>query len=376
MKSPPRLTYVVPSMQVGGTEVQVLHLLRAFTNEFEVTLICTNTEGALIGDARRSGAYVRVLKLHGGWDPRQQLRMAHALRVHTPHILHTFLSGFDLWANRAARKVGVPVIISSRRELAHWQKKRHRLVQRLANRHADLIVANSEAVADYAAQRENTPRARYRVIYNGIDAEGMSTSVSREQTMRRFRIPQDSCVVGMVANFSPVKDHRLFMDMADLLLKRRSDVHFLLVGGGPLLDQIARLANRRGQAERFNRTSALGEMPELYGVMDVAVLTSKVEGFPNALAEAMAAGKPVVAPAVGGIPELVEHERTGILLAERTPQAFADAVERLLDAPGERARLGSAGARWVRETLPLRRMIDEHRALYHELLQRKCPPGR
>ncbi len=376
MKRPPRITYVVPSMRVGGTEVQLLHLLRELSEEFELTLVCANEEGALIGDARRSGAYVRVLNLRGGWDLRHQSRMGHVLRVHTPHILHSFLFGFDLWANRAARKTGVPVIISSRRELAQWQKSRHRMMQRLANRYADVIVANSEAVADYAARRERTGRGRYRVICNGIDAESMTSAVPRKQTVRRFRMPEDKFIIGMTANFSPVKDHRLFMDMADLLLRRRNDVHFLLVGSGPLLAKIEQLARRRGQANHFNRVSVLGEMAELYSVMDVAVLTSKVEGFPNALAEAMAAGRPVVAPAVGGIPEMVENGRTGVLVPERTAERFAQAVEGLLDSPQERERLGAAGAESVRADLSVGKMVDAYRALYYELLERKCPPRR
>lgn len=371
----PRIAWVIPTMRVGGSEIQLLHLMKGLINEFEMTLICTRSEGALIGDARRAGAYVRVLDAPSGWDFRVQGRLQHIFQSHTPHILHTYLSGFDLFANRAARKVGVPVIISSRRELATWQQGRHRFMQRLANRHADCIVANSEAVADFAARQESEPADRFRVILNGVEPDRYVSSIPPEQIKTRFRLPPHTMVVGMVANFSPVKDHRLFIDMADRILKQRQDVHFLLVGTGALVDRMRELIRKRRQESFFTRIGTVGEVADLLSVMDVAVLTSRMEGFPNALIEAMSAHRPCVAPTVGGIPELITHGATGRLLDQRTPEAFANEVLALLADPDERARLGRAAGAWVREHLPMERMVDQHRLLYHELLRRKMRKG-
>lgn len=371
----PRIAWVIPTMRVGGSEIQLLHLMKGLINEFEMTLICTRSEGALIGDARRAGAYVRVLDAPSGWDFRVQGRLQHIFQSHTPHILHTYLSGFDLFANRAARKVGVPVIVSSRRELATWQQGRHRFMQRLANRHTDCIIANSEAVAGFAARQESEPADRFRVILNGVEPERYVSSIPPEQIKTRFRLPPHTMVVGMVANFSPVKDHRLFIDMADRILKQRQDVHFLLVGTGALVDRMRELIRKRRQESFFTRIGTVGEVADLLSVMDVAVLTSRMEGFPNALIEAMSAHRPCVAPTVGGIPELITHGATGRLLNQRTPEAFANEVLALLADPAERARLGQAAGAWVREHLPMERMVDQHRLLYHELLRRKMRKG-
>jgi len=366
-----RVAWVVPTMRVGGTERQLLHLVRGLSDDFEATVICTRSEGALIGDARRAGAYVRVLDYGTAWDIRMRRRLSRILSRHTPDVLHTFLSGFDLFANQAAVKAGVPVIISSRRELATWQKRRHIWMQRRANRLVDCIVANSQAVADYAAQREGEDPGRFRLIRNGIDASRFRSPLDQVSLRKRFKIPQDAQVVGMVANFTPVKDHRLFLNMASHLMERHPKIHFLLVGTGPLREVIRRHIGHRHGLDRFTRISTVGEVADLLGAMDVFVLTSKVEGSPNALIEAMASRTASVAAKVGGVVELVRHEETGLLVGSRDPKDFADAVTRLLKDAALGTKLGTAAGRWVEEHLSLEHMLREHRHLYHELLSRK-----
>lgn len=375
MRGRPRIAWVIPTMRVGGSEIQLLHLMKALAHDFELSLICTRSEGALIGDARRAGAYVRVLDAPSGWDFRIGRRLCHIFQAHTPHIMHSYLGGFDLFANKGARKAGVPIIISSRRELAVWQKPRHRFMQRRANAYVDCIVANSRAVAEFAARQEREPVGRYRVIHNGVEPENFVATIPREQILNRFRLPPHTLNIGMVANFSPVKDHRLFLDMANCLIKQRQDVHFLLVGTGPLVDRIGDLIRRRKQDKYFTRIGTVGEVSDLLSAMDVMVHTAKSEGFPNAIIEAMCARTPCVAGRVGGIPELLQHEKTGLLVDERTPEAFARAVASLLDHPERRHAMGVAAGTWVRDHLPMQAMVDNYRALYHELLQQKLRRG-
>ncbi len=121
-----RICYVIPSLSAGGTERQLTYLMQRLVKDHDVMLVCTRHDGALAGDARRCGAAVRVLGVRGGWDPTLRRKLRHVFRVQKPDILHTFLFGFDLWANLAAHDAGVPVIISSRRELPTWTCSDHR----------------------------------------------------------------------------------------------------------------------------------------------------------------------------------------------------------------------------------------------------------
>ncbi|HOZ46273.1 MAG TPA: glycosyltransferase [Candidatus Hydrogenedentes bacterium] len=371
-----RVTYVIPSLSVGGTEWQLVHLMRGLVPDHRITVICTRHDGALSGDARRIGVNVRVIgSPFGGWDYRMRCAIRRILRGNPPDILHTFMFGFDLCANLAARDVGVPVVISSRRQLATWRKVRHRWLARRANQLVDCIVANSQAVARFAAEQERADPALFRVIPNGIHADDFTQHGDLKQIRRRYGIPASAPLVGTVANFAPVKGYPLFLDMAERLLARRSDYHFLMVGSGPEAADIERRIRARGLADHFTRVATVSERPDIYGILDVFVLCSEVEGFPNAVIEAMAAGKPVVAAAVGGIPELIENGQTGILLDARRPEIYADAVTRIEADPARARAMAQRAAAVVRERLPMHKMVNAYRELYAELLERARKRG-
>ena len=372
MKSLRRICYLIPSLSAGGTEHQLILLLQGIVHDYETLVICTHHEGALAGDARRTGALVRVLNMASGWDPRLAYKLWHTFSARPPDILHSFLFGFDFFANSAARRAGVPVIISSRRQLATWKKPRHIWFQRLANRHVDCIVANSQAVADYAQQQETGVPALYRVIPNGINADTYLCSPGNIRLLRlRYSIPFNRHIIGIIANFSEVKDHALFLKIAMCLLQRRADVHFLMVGYGPLVSDIEHQIATHNLNACFTRVATLSEIPDLLSLMDVFVLCSKVEGFPNAIMEAMAACKPVVAAAVGGICELIQDGKTGRLIPSRDPERFADAIEAFLNHPEDARACGMHAGEYVRKELTVERMVEQYRSLYAELLRKK-----
>ena len=366
-----KICYVIPSLGMGGAERQLVHLVRGLARDFDISLVCTRLEGALAGDARKAGAKLRVVPASSGWDFRFRGRLRNFLRTHKPDILHSFLFGFDYFANLAARDAGVPIVISSRRQLATWKKPRHVFIQRRANRLVDAIVANSRAVAEFAANQESAGPALYRVIPNGIDPSEFIAKPDLRVLRLRYKIPFHRRVVGIVANFSPVKDHRLFVATAHELLRRRADLHFLMIGDGPLAPAVEKLIRAGGAPDCFTRISTVSELPDLYALMDVSVLCSHVEGFPNAVLESMAVGKPVVATAIGGICELIRDGETGRLIPTRNPADFADAIGALLDHPDTAARMGRRAAEEIRAKYSLAAMIDAYRSLYTGLLAQK-----
>lgn len=363
----PRICFVIPSLGVGGTERQLLYLIEGLTDSFEILVICTREAGAWVDDLG-DDVEMKVLGLGSAWDPRLKGRLRSAFADFQPNVAHSFMFGFDYAVNIAARSEHVPVVISSRRQLATWKKPRHIRLQKRANELVDTIVANSAAVAEYAAQQEGGVVDDYRVILNGIDVDGFQSSKDSAEMRSDYGIPEGKKIVGMVANFSPVKDHALFVEMAGLLAGKRSDVHFLLVGDGPLVGLIEEQLRESGLQEVVTRLSTTSKIQEFYTLMDVVVLTSKSEGFPNVVMEAMASGTPVVAANVGGIPELIEHGVTGTLIKSREPEEFADAVGCYLDDSEKALETARRGTAFVREELSLQRMIEQYRAIYGTLL--------
>jgi len=141
-----------------------------------------------------------------------------------------------------------------------------------------------------------------------------------------------------------------------------------MIGVGPLARSVEHSLRTRGLSDCFTRVASIAEIADLYALMDVSVLCSKAEGFPNALIESMAAARPVVAAAVGGIPELIADGDTGLLIASREPVAFADAIEWVLDCPEESRAMAARGASFVRSELGVDRMVKCYRMLYGECL--------
>lgn len=370
-----RICYVVPSMGVGGSERQLLRLMRGLSLDHELLVIGTRTDGALAGDARRLGD-MRVLHARGGWDPRIRFGLERYFHAYRPAIVHSLMFGFDYPANVAARRAGIPVVISSRRQLAHWKKPRHIRLQKRANKLVDCIIANSRAVADFAIEQEDADPSLFRVIYNGVDVERFRSRGDHNLVRRRYNIPFHTHVVGMVANFSDEKDHALFVRIAEETLRRRPDVHFVLVGTGPLRAEIAKALLDRKLEDQVTMIRTVSELPDLYELMTVFLLCSKSEGFPNVILEAMVTGTPVVAAAVGGIPEIVEDKVTGRLVGTRDPADFADAIEYLIGHPAEAKAMGRHAANMVEQEFSVDQMVDSYKTLYRELLQAARKRGR
>ena len=366
-----RICFIIPTLALGGTERQLVQLIHGLTPDFEITVICTGPEGPLATDVRRMGAEVYSLEAGSGWNLMIRRRIQHIFRAHRPDVVHAFLFGFDYPAVRAARNAGTPAVVSGRRQLAHWKKPRHIQLQRRANAYVDRIVANCKAAADFAAEQEDTDREKYTVIHNGIEADAFLSDADPDETRLRLGIPDGRHIVAIVANFSPVKDHALFLEMAGELMARRDDLHFLMVGGGPHHKEVMRAVRHRGWAGRFTRYAASDDVAELYAIMSAMVLCSKSEGSPNAVLEAMAARRPIVAAHVGGVPELIAHEETGLLIPSRDAADFANAVDRVLSNPHEAEAMAQAAGERVRREFPMAKMVRAHRDLYLNLLARQ-----
>lgn len=371
-----RICYVIPTLNIGGTERQLLYLVNGLAADHRIVIVCTRNAGDLAGEAAATGATVEELRLRGGWDPRQSFRLRRVFRAFKPDIVHTFLFGFDLAANRAARRCNVPVVISSRRELATWMRPRHVRLQRKANALVDCIVANSNAAAQFAQETESAPEALFRVIPNGIDAAAFGSRNNPMDTRSAHAMPANGHIIGAVANLSPVKDYPLFLAIANELLRRRSDVHFLIIGDGPLRSWLDTQIAAPHWAKHFTRIAATAGVADLLGVMDILLHCAKSEGFPNAVMEAMAEGKAVVAAAVGGIPELIDDRVHGRLIASRNASDFADAIDELLGSATDRAALGRNAAARIHGSFTVARMVHAHQRLYTDLMAHRNPQGR
>ena len=186
-------------------------------------------------------------------------------------------------------------------------------------------------------------RVRYAGVYPGVDLTRYGASAGDLSISDSLGIPRNARVVGIVANLRRVKDLPLFLRAARIVSLEVPDAVFLLVGRGQLRAELSRLATELGIRDKVYFSGERGDVPDYLARIAIGCLTSESEGLPNAILEYMAAGLPVVATDVGGISELVDHGRTGFLVRERSAEAVAAPIIRLLRDEGLRATMGQAG---------------------------------
>ena len=377
---PARLLYVTVSMELGGTERQLFELARGLDQKrFHPHICCLRGGGPLIEGLANRAIPVTISRFAARDYSRtgklaifcaQVNELSRLMRRIQPSIVHGMLPVACVTAGLAAKLAGIPVLVTGRRSLGCYKEGHFflRQAENLVCRWTDAAVANSEAVRADALRREWIDPGRIRVIYNGVRIPASPPALGwRELIGEHIEGP----VVCLVANFFPYKGHMEFISAASIIAEKTPRVTFLLVGDGKLRPEIERKIAELGMTEKFILLGTRTDASDIMGLSDVVALSSHEEGFPNVVLEAMAAGRPVVATRVGGVPEIVEDEKTGLLVPPRDPEKLAEGIMRLLVNRREAEEMGKRGLEKVREQFTIERMVKSYEDLYLELMSRK-----
>jgi glycosyltransferase involved in cell wall biosynthesis len=371
MSAPIRILYVVGNFVAGGAERHLIELWKRIDRErFEVVVACFRREGAFLAEAESLGWPVRELavgrRIYGAAGFAGFARLVHLVRDVRPQVIHGYLFGPNLYAALAGRLAGVPAVVVAKRNLDAFETRRQVLAQRLAHRLATQVTAVSEAVADSVVAL-GVPRARITVIPNGVDAARFVPPAPVEEA-RRALGADASPLVGSVGCLAARKDYGTLLEALRLLGDRGLAFRAALVGDGPDRDALEARATALGLAGRVRFLGERDDIERLLPGMDVFVLSSREEGIPNALLEAMAAGRACVATAVGGTPEVLRDGETGWLVPPGEPGALADALEQALTRPGEARRRGEAACLAAREEMSIEAMVRRHEEFYERAI--------
>jgi glycosyltransferase involved in cell wall biosynthesis len=339
----------------GGTQRQMIELLeRLDRRQFRVHPVCFHTTGEWFGRVARFDEPVAVFPIHGFYraaTARQLIAFARWCRANDIAVLHTCELYSNIFGLPGGALASVPVRIGSRRGMLETPAQQR--AQRLAYTTAHRVVANSEATAA-RLRLEGVPSQKIDVIYNGIDLAAFPV---RRRTMSLKRI-------AMVACLREEKRIDVLIAAAPYVLARHPAAEFWIVGDGACREQLVALARQTGVFGRFRFLGHRDDVPALLSDADVFVLPSRSEAFPNSVIEAMAAGLPVVATTVGGIPELVSDGHNGRLVPTGDAPALARALVDLLDEPARAAELGQAARQRVEQMCSFDRMVSRFAALY------------
>jgi glycosyltransferase involved in cell wall biosynthesis len=354
---------VFSSFEPGGTEHQMLELVRRLDrSQWSVHVVSMRTTGRLLD--RLPEDVTRVTFPVTSFKRPDVLRQAWSFatwcRDHRIAVVHSTDLPSNIFGLPAATLAGVPVRVASRREVNPGRRRIELGLQRTAYACSHKIVANCRAAAE-RLRFERVPARKIAVIHNGVDVGPAPLP----------RVPAISRRVVTVANLRPEKGHDVLIDAAAHVLEQFPETRFDIVGGGPLYDTLTRRVRESGLEAAVTFAGHQDGVAARLRAADLLVLPSRSEAFPNAVLEGMAAGLAIVASAVGGVPELIDHGRTGVLTPPGDAVALADRICTLIADPALAARLGAAARDEVCRRYSFERMVAQFEELYAaELHQR------
>ncbi len=290
-------------------------------------------------------------------------------------MLQTFLFHSDVVGRvvgRLARRSGVPAIASAVRASNLRNRRWQFLLQCVTAPLADAFTAVSSRTLEFAVQREGVSRDRAVVIPNGIDISRWNDLPDSAEARSELDLRQEDFVVGTLGRLHEQKGHVHLLDAAAEVLKERPRTVFLIAGYGPLRRLLEDKARELGVADRVRFLGYRRDVGRILAALDVFVLPSLWEGMSNAVLEAMAAGKPVVATAVDGNVDQVVHGRTGLLVPPADSAALAAAILEIARDPQAARDMGRLGRERVTAEFTLDRMTGAYLDLYGHLLETKA----
>jgi glycosyltransferase involved in cell wall biosynthesis len=365
-----RVVYLAHAFMVGGAEEMVLNLVRHLPPRFEPMVCCIHEAGPIGDEIRRTGADVAVLGLDPGlrrpWDVGG---IRAYLRRTQPDIVHTFLLTASLYGRLAAILERVPVVIGTEVNIYAHKRWHHAVAERLLMGGTDRVVVSAESVRDFYVKQVHADPAKVDVVYNAVDFSQTESTTGRGDVRAALGVPGDAPLAGVIARLTPQKGHAILFE-ALAAEPALASVHLLIVGGGELEAALRANVADRGLKPRVHFLGPRRDLGNLLGAIDVFVLPSLWEGLPLSLVLAMGRGVPVVATRVAGVPEVVESERTGLLVAPGDAVALARALGRLFGDADLRARLGRDGRAAVLPRFGVDKYVESIVGLYDRLLQR------
>ncbi|MCS7239117.1 MAG: glycosyltransferase [Thermoguttaceae bacterium] len=364
-----RVLQIIPTLDRAGAEKQMSLLVRHLDPErFEPHVCVLTRTGPLEGELRAAGIPVHLVGKRFRADPAAYLRLRRLVRTLRPTIVHTWLFAGNSYGRLAAWQAKVPVVIASERCVDLWKAGWQFALDRLLAKWSDAIVVNSVGVRDFYIAR-GLPAEKIVVISNAVELPPEAPSSTREEILAELGLPQNARLVAVIGRLWPQKRIQDAIWAADLLKVVRKDVHLLVVGDGPQRNQLLRYRDQVEIADHVHFLGHRDDVPRLLPHVDILWSTSAYEGQSNAILEAMAHGRPVIATDIPGTRDLVVSGKTGFLFPVGDRMALARLTERLLEDPELAWRIGSAARQFVAEHFSVRRMVEAFQELYSGLIE-------
>ncbi len=362
-----RVLHVIPNFGPGGAERLLVNLLEEFDRDrFDAAAVSLYPETGTIleREIREKGIKVYYLNKRKGLDLRMIRELWCIFKDFRPDVIHTHLSVLR-YALLPAFFCRIPVQVHTIHSIAQKEVDRvGKLIHWLAFRYVGVVPISISREVSVTVRNLYGHGIKTPVIYNGIPTRKFSAYSNRKDE-------DNNIILLHVGSFSPQKNHKVLIEAFALVVKECSKLRLWLVGDGELRSDIENLVAQKGLQSYISFLGIRADVAELLSQCDIFVLPSDWEGVPLTILEAMAAGKPVIATAVGGVPELVKDGETGILIPPQDTQALAQAILKLATNPEFGEQMGQTEQKLAQEQFDIARTAREYESLYLELLERR-----
>ena len=364
--------HLIGTLQVGGAEQQLVSLAPLFNPErFRIIVATMQPRDTLAGALAGTHVECRLLNfrvrhfISGVW------RLCSLLRREKVDVLHTHMYHASWYGRIAGLCARVPVMVTTDHGHDPWRKPWHIAFERFALRYTDLKIAVSKDVAEVLKARDHVPDEKLVVIPNGVDPERFRVVKAERDSIRaEFGFTDDTVLIGSVGRLVEPKAYHVLIEAMVHVSKLVPPARLVLIGDGPLRGDLERCASDLGVSDGVLFAGARSDIPAVLAAIDIYAMSSNREGLPVSLLEAMAAGKPIVATMVGGIPEVVSDRREGLLVPSGDPEALAGAIRELACDPKLAAHLGRQASEKVAAEYSIGATVRRLEEVYCSLLDK------
>jgi glycosyltransferase involved in cell wall biosynthesis len=314
------------------------------------------------------GLIPNPLKLLAGFT-KETLRLSKLFQQQSIDIFHTQNTGCEE-SPVAAKLAGIPKVlgtfhVDSTYDLHNVRSgPSYRLLENMSNRSLDVAIGVSHATSRNWINRTRIGSDRVVTIHNGIDPDKFRRQQSREIARRKLGIPVDALILGGVGRLDEAKGFVDLIEAVRQMMPSYPNLYLVIAGSGPLKNQFEEQVQRSGLSDRILLLGFQSDVQQVLDALDLFVLSSWCEACPYAVLEAMASELPVIGTAVGGVPELIEDEVTGLIVPARSPRLLSNAINRLMKSQDTRDDFGRNGRERVKQLFLEKMMVEATLALY------------
>lgn len=364
--------HIITDFSIGGAEKNLLSILKNHDrNKFNI-LVAYSFGGELENEFKKTGVHLykfqnTKLKFKSLQGFMTVFKLYKFIKKQKIDIVHTHLFVSYIWGGVAAKLAGAKLINSVQdiRDISVGKVYKYlQFLEKLYARFTNRVIVYNQTTKEIMANRGINSR-KIEIISGGVDVFKLASY--RKSDLRSIREKYhlyDSQIVGISGGLKPVKNHKLFLKAATEVLKIIPDVKFVITGDGSEKEKLKILSLKLGLHDKIVFTGFVDDLYSVMATFDIFVLTSFSEGQPVIILEAMALGKPVIATAVGGVPELIKNGETGILVPSDDVRSLSASIIDLLQNEYKRKKIALAGQKMVEDNYNIKRMVKQIENLY------------